>query len=169
MDFHIHKPQDAAGEGGRRRAFPSLARAAKPTHITKHAVSSEGQAVPAGAAATGVSTGLGTACPRTGWLSAAGHKAVLSPELQVGPPRCAQALPWWEKRELGRDLPLFFFSPQLHGGRAGKPQSSAARTLTPSRFPAGERLLLHHTLQLHVGREEIDGYFHPKPRVGAGR
>lgn len=62
---------------------------------------------------------------------------------------------------------LFRFSPAAAGGQAGKPQSSA-QTLTPNSFPARERLLLHHMLKLHVGREKIDLYFHPKPVLEAG-
>lgn len=57
---------------------------------------------------------------------------------------------------------IFRFSPAAAGGQAGKPQSSA-QTLTLSSFPARETLLLHHTLKLHVGREEIARYFHPEP------
>lgn len=40
--------------------------------------------------------------------------------------------------------------------------------LTPSSFPAREMLLLHHMLKLHVGREEIGHYFHPKALVEPG-
>lgn len=45
------------------RAFPSHTQAAEPTHITKHSVSSEAQAVPPGTGATSVSTRLGQAVP----------------------------------------------------------------------------------------------------------
>lgn len=45
------------------RAFPSHTQAAKLTHITKYAVSSEAQAVPTASGATSASTRLGQPVP----------------------------------------------------------------------------------------------------------
>lgn len=107
MDFHIHKPQDAAGGGEstvthRQRSRRTSQNAPCPQRheLSLQCHQREHEA--------------GTACPRTGWLSAAGHRLYCPQSCRLN---CRLALPAVHKRcpdgkpEFSRALPLF--PPQL--------------------------------------------------------
>lgn len=107
MDFHIHKPQDAAG-GGESVSQSHTGSKADAHHEIRRVL--RGTSCPSSQRCHQREHEAGTACPCTGWLSAAGHRLYCPQSWRLN---CRLALPAVHKRcpdgkrEFSRDLPLF--------------------------------------------------------------